>query len=32
MEHHKAAGVELKEFCKTLGGCVGEAKISPFSI
>jgi O-acetyl-ADP-ribose deacetylase (regulator of RNase III) len=27
---HKAAGVELKEFCKTLGGCaVGEAKISP---
>jgi O-acetyl-ADP-ribose deacetylase len=27
---HKAAGSELKEFCKTLGGCtVGEAKISP---
>jgi O-acetyl-ADP-ribose deacetylase (regulator of RNase III) len=27
---HKAAGVELKEFCKNLGGCsVGEAKLSP---
>lgn len=27
---HKAAGTELTEFCKTLGGCkVGEAKISP---
>lgn len=27
---HKNAGEELKEYCKTLGGCsVGEAKISP---
>ena len=27
---HKKAGDELKEYCKTLGGCsVGEAKISP---
>jgi O-acetyl-ADP-ribose deacetylase (regulator of RNase III) len=27
---HKVAGSELKEFCKTLGGCkVGEAKLSP---
>lgn len=27
---HKKAGSELKEYCKTLGGCkVGEAKLSP---
>ncbi len=27
---HKKAGIELKEFCKSLGGCsVGEAKITP---
>lgn len=27
---HKKAGVELREFCQTLGGCkVGEAKLSP---
>jgi O-acetyl-ADP-ribose deacetylase (regulator of RNase III) len=27
---HKKAGIELREFCMTLGGCkVGEAKLSP---
>jgi O-acetyl-ADP-ribose deacetylase (regulator of RNase III) len=27
---HKKAGIELKEFCRNLGGCkVGEAKLSP---
>lgn len=27
---HKKAGIELKDFCKNLGGCkVGEAKLSP---
>ena len=27
---HRRAGLELKEFCKSLGGCkVGEAKLSP---
>lgn len=27
---HKKAGIELKEYCKNIGGCkVGEAKLSP---